>query len=227
MFWLIYSQERLTLSSFTLGRETLGLAAASSTSSSSSSSAPSPAPAAPAPPAGEWRPIRTQPRELRSLLSTLALADQALLRYELRISPDATRLRALVTLGERACGHPGIVHGGALAAVLDDAFGALFFHSGVGSGFTANLNVDYVRPVPAGTELSLELERVRVEPSKSGASRKVFMQARVAAAADEREVFTRATALFIAKDHAPGALLELARRSASEADAAAADLAPR
>ena len=54
-------------------------------------------------------------------------------------------------LGTRAvCGHPTIIHGGALAAIFDDSFGALFFASRIGNGFTANLSVDYRQGIGGG-----------------------------------------------------------------------------
>jgi acyl-coenzyme A thioesterase PaaI-like protein len=183
---------------------------------------PPPAAAAGAAPAAAWRPLN-RPAELEQLRGSAALeghllyaslrgAAGGLEQYDLTLSPDGARLRALVTLGDRTCGHPSIVHGGALAAVLDDAFGTLFMHSGVGSGFTANLSVDYVRPVPARLPLELAVERLRIEPSKSGASLKVFLQAVVRGApggADAETVFARSTALFIAKPSAPSALLDV------------------
>jgi len=54
---------------------------------------------------------------------------------------------AEVTFTEAQQGPPGYVHGGASAAVLDEAMGAAVWRA----GFTAvavNLNVDYRRPVP-------------------------------------------------------------------------------
>ena len=183
---------------------------------------PPPAAAAGAAPAAAWRPLN-RPAELEQLRGSAALeghllyaslrgAAGGLEQYDLTLSPDGARLRALVTLGDRTCGHPSIVHGGALAAVLDDAFGTLFMHSGVGSGFTANLSVDYVRPVPARLPLELAVERLRIEPSKSGASLKVFLRAVVRGApggADAETVFARSTALFVAKPSAPSALLDV------------------
>jgi acyl-coenzyme A thioesterase PaaI-like protein len=135
-------------------------------------------------------------------------------QYDLLLAPDGASLRALVVLGARACGHPRLVHGGALAAVLDDAYGTLFMHCGLGSGFTANLSVDYVRPVPAGARLEVLVRVDRVERSSSGRSNKVFMEATVterredgeggAAGADavapgKDRVFARSSALFVAK----------------------------
>ena len=96
--------------------------------------------------------------------------------------------------GKSACGHPGIVHGGALAASFDDAFGALFFSRRMGNGFTARLEIDYKRPVPAGTPLRLVSEVDSIE------GRKVWMKATLqnrSAPGEEPVVYARSRCLFI------------------------------
>jgi acyl-coenzyme A thioesterase PaaI-like protein len=139
------------------------------------------------------------------IYASLRAAPAALEPYDLLLAPDGRSLRCLAVLGARACGHPSIVHGGALAALLDDAFGTLFLHCGAGAGFTANLSVDYVRPVPAGARLEIAVRVVRSEPSKSGRSDKVHMEATVSERRADAEgsapgaVFARSTALFVAK----------------------------
>jgi len=49
-------------------------------------------------------------------------------------------------------GPPGFVHGGASAAVLDEAMGLAIWQSGY-RAVTANLMIDYRKPIPLG-ELS-------------------------------------------------------------------------
>eukprot|EP00928_Gymnodinium_smaydae_P053893 TRINITY_DN37786_c0_g1_i1.p1 TRINITY_DN37786_c0_g1~~TRINITY_DN37786_c0_g1_i1.p1 ORF type:complete len:268 (-),score=30.86 TRINITY_DN37786_c0_g1_i1:129-887(-) len=65
------------------------------------------------------------------------------------------RIRALVQLGHHMCGHPEYIHGGFSSALLDELFGWTAWREkeqqGLGKDFTiftANLNVDYRRPVP-------------------------------------------------------------------------------
>ena len=194
---------------------TLSSSSSSSVSPSSSSltpsSSPSPSSSSTAA-AASWRPLN-RPAELERVRGSAALeghllyaslrsAAGALEQYDLLLAPDGRSLRCLAVLGARACGHPSIVHGGALAALLDDAFGTLVLHCGVGSGFTANLSVDYTKPVPAGARLEISVRVVRTEPSKSGRSDKVFLEAAVRGApggAHAETVFARSTALFIAK----------------------------
>jgi acyl-coenzyme A thioesterase PaaI-like protein len=96
------------------------------------------------------------------------------------------------------CGHPTIVHGGATAAIFDDTFGALFISSRQGNGFTANLTVNYRKPVIAGTHLVLEAHVDRVETGRSG-SRKVYFAGTLRDRDVPSIVYTEATALFIVK----------------------------
>lgn len=62
-------------------------------------------------------------------------------------------------LGEDVCGYPRLVHGGLSAAVADESFGGLIFslkEHGVlpgGPAYTARLEIDYARPVPANTRV--------------------------------------------------------------------------
>lgn len=59
----------------------------------------------------------------------------------------------LFTLAQQ--GPPGHAHGGASAAVLDEAMGAVCWQSGL-QVLLANLNLDYHLPVPLETPLRLE-----------------------------------------------------------------------
>jgi acyl-coenzyme A thioesterase PaaI-like protein len=176
----------------------------------------------PAPPPQPQPPAAPQPLALTRLsferasmphhLLHGALAGEHMLeRYELSLSSDRQQLRGAVCLGKRACGHPAFLHGGVIAAVLDDCMGVLFLSSGNGTGFTANLNVNYRRPIPAGTPLLVDCAVLRVETGKGGA-RKVHLSARLlgsgggagqAAALDplpaSPTVYAEATALFVVK----------------------------
>ena len=65
-------------------------------------------------------------------------------------------------LGERYQGAPGIAHGGIVALVLDEALGKVSKFCGV-SAVTAELNVEYLRPVRIGEEIRVEAANERVE----------------------------------------------------------------
>ncbi|KND90484.1 hypothetical protein TOPH_04928 [Tolypocladium ophioglossoides CBS 100239] len=109
-------------------------------------------------------------------------------------------LVSVVYVGEDLCGHPGIVHGGMLATMLDEGlawccFGALPHNIGV----TANLNINYRRPTPAGSFLVLRAETTKVE------GRKAWVKGRIELLAEPGEkptVLTEADALYISPKYA-------------------------
>ena len=98
-------------------------------------------------------------------------------------------------LGRRVCGHPGIVHGGVSALILDEMFGQAYwaaFAKERGPGFTANLSVDYKAPAPAGRWLCCTVAVVAEE------GRKVRLQATLSDEPDAAgTVYATATCLFI------------------------------
>jgi len=65
-------------------------------------------------------------------------------------------------LVERYQGAPGIVHGGIVALVLDEALSKVSKFSGV-SAVTAELNVEYLRPVRIGEAIRVEAANERAE----------------------------------------------------------------
>jgi acyl-coenzyme A thioesterase PaaI-like protein len=126
---------------------------------------------------------------MRSLASLLA---QGLELYDTYVGKGS--IVSEIRWGQRAGGHRGILHGGAIAASFDDAFGALFFSQGFGPGFTANLTIDYRRPVPVGTRLRIVATVDSVE------GRKVWMLAKLVDSSDPSDdptVFAEAKCLFI------------------------------
>ena len=62
-------------------------------------------------------------------------------------------------------GPPMYVHGGASAAVLDEAMGAAIWSSGY-SVVAVNLEINYKKPVPLGVEMTILAEIVEVLPRK-------------------------------------------------------------
>ncbi|MCL6566429.1 MAG: PaaI family thioesterase [Acidobacteriia bacterium] len=75
---------------------------------------------------------------------------------------DRTRRRIVgrFTLGEEYQGGPGFLHGGVIATVLDEAMGKLNrFHDL--RAVTAELRVEYLRPVPIGEEFVVEAFEVQ------------------------------------------------------------------
>ncbi|KAJ3204679.1 hypothetical protein HDU67_009358, partial [Dinochytrium kinnereticum] len=74
-------------------------------------------------------------------------------------SREEKTLVKVVRLGDKICGHSGLVHGGMIAALFDDFMGSVFFTNAQGAytGFTANLTIDYRYPVPAPSTVILIL----------------------------------------------------------------------
>lgn len=103
-------------------------------------------------------------------------------------------------LGDDLCGHPGIVHGGCLATMLDEGlarccFGALPHNIAV----TANLDINYRKPTPAGSFLVLRATTTKVE------GRKAWVKGHIELLADPGEeptILAEATGLFVSPKYA-------------------------
>jgi adenylylsulfate kinase len=114
---------------------------------------------------------------------------------------------AVMHVGDDMCGHPGIVHGGLLATVLDEGLGRCCFKSLPHNiAVTANLNVNYRKPTPAGSFLVLRAETTKVE------GRKAWVKGRLeklGAPGEEPLVFAEAEGLFISPKYAAVRILSL------------------
>ncbi|KAF5690016.1 thioesterase [Fusarium denticulatum] len=116
------------------------------------------------------------------------------------MAPKGKQLVSIAYVGDDLCGHPGIVHGGLLATMLDEglgrcSFGALPHNIAV----TANLNVDYRKPTPAGSFLVLRAETYKVE------GRKAWVRGHIELLAEPGEkptIVAEAQALFISPKYA-------------------------
>jgi acyl-coenzyme A thioesterase PaaI-like protein len=125
------------------------------------------------PPLPGWRPLEPQPE--RSFVSGDPTGDRLRVRY---FQDEADRVCARAWFGPGAVGPPGHAHGGAMAAVLDEAMGVAAWVAGhpVVAG---RLAVDFRRMLPLGTVASVTTEVHAVE------GRKVRVSARLA---DDRDV---------------------------------------
>jgi 3'-phosphoadenosine 5'-phosphosulfate synthase len=98
-------------------------------------------------------------------------------------------------LGKELCGHPGIVHGGFLATMLDEGLARCCFAALPNKiGMTANININYRSPAPADTFVVLRATTTKVE------GRKAWVEGRIETLAAEGEkpvVIAEASALFI------------------------------
>ncbi len=93
-------------------------------------------------------------------------------------------------IGDRAHqGYDGTLHGGVVAALLDETMGWAIFHQGIW-GVTAKLALTYRRPVPVGEELHVVGEVVRDR------GRAVELRGTVARASDG-EILAEADGLYM------------------------------
>jgi 3'-phosphoadenosine 5'-phosphosulfate synthase len=98
-------------------------------------------------------------------------------------------------LGEDLCGHPGIVHGGFLATMLDEGLARCCFAALPNKiGMTANLNINYRAPALAGKFVVLRAKTTKAE------GRKAWVEGHIETLVGEGEtpvVLVEASALFI------------------------------
>ncbi|GAB3497847.1 PaaI family thioesterase [Nocardiopsis coralliicola] len=88
------------------------------------------------------------------------------------LAGGADGVRGEVTMGGVYQGPPGLVHGGWLAALLDQALGSAASAQGM-PGLTANLDVNYRNPTPLDTPLEVSARVTSTE------RRKVFVSGEV------------------------------------------------
>jgi acyl-coenzyme A thioesterase PaaI-like protein len=105
-------------------------------------------------------------------------------------SNDENVIIAHVKLGDKIDGHPGVVHGGILSLIFDDALGFGFEALGVKMAFTANLTVDFRAPVPAGTMIRVLAQLEHRE------GRKLFWKAQMMSM-DGETLFAECNSLYI------------------------------
>ena len=113
---------------------------------------------------------------------------EGLERYDIYQKGDHQELACIIRIGKKLCGHPDIVHGGIISTLFDYTYGWLFFAVGEKAGFTANLSVNFRRPIRAN---STGLMRVVLE-KKEG--RKTFVKATWEI---DGELHADSTALFV------------------------------
>jgi uncharacterized protein (TIGR00369 family) len=86
------------------------------------------------------------------------------LRLEFLLAADGAAV-SLPVVPETFEGHPGYLHGGIIATLLDEAMSKAVRALGQPS-VTRKMEIEYLRPVPSGTPLRLEGRVVRSEGRK-------------------------------------------------------------
>ena len=96
---------------------------------------------------------------------------------------------SLIQFGDKLSGHPKVVHGGLTSTMFDNSFGWLFISLGKPAAVTANLNVDFRKPVYAGSVVLLKTQLMKEE------GRKLYMKGTMETA--DGTVLAESTSLFI------------------------------
>lgn len=105
------------------------------------------------------------------------------------------RIRGRFCLGEEYSGGLGILHGGIIAVLLDEAMGKVGRFRGV-RAVTAELKIEYLRPVPVGEEIVVEAREVEMN------GRNMFREGEIRSA--KGAVLARGTGRFVDISRPPG-----------------------
>ncbi|CAO3630594.1 unnamed protein product [Cunninghamella echinulata] len=104
---------------------------------------------------------------------------------------NRTEVMIVCHLGKELCGHEGIIHGGMLATLLDECLACVAMPSLPNYvGFTANLNIDYRKPVKSNQWVVLKGKLNKVE------GRKAYVEAWIEDIEGQHK-FVEATSLYI------------------------------
>jgi uncharacterized protein (TIGR00369 family) len=79
----------------------------------------------------------------------------------------------LVTVPDTFDGHPGYLHGGIIATLLDEAMNKAVRARG-STSMTGRMEIDYLRPAPSGAPLRLEGRIVNSEGRKHSTEAKLL-----------------------------------------------------
>merc|ERR1712087_58572 len=117
---------------------------------------------------------------------------------ELYNDEASSSVAGIYVLGCSLCGHSGLIHGGVTAMALDDTFGLCYYQGmrkstlrpDAGRGFTANLDVNYRKPLPCAQRVVVHARIERVE------GRKVYMAGCIMDLSGQTK-YAEAKALFI------------------------------
>ncbi|CAO3607041.1 unnamed protein product [Mucor hiemalis] len=108
-----------------------------------------------------------------------------------------TELTCVLHLGKNICGHDGIIHGGMAATILDEGLACVAVPALPNKfGFTANLNVNYRRPIMSDQWVVMRAKLDKLEDCKA------FVSAHLESLNGET-LFTEATSLYISPKAKP------------------------
>jgi acyl-coenzyme A thioesterase PaaI-like protein len=114
---------------------------------------------------------------------------------------DGKSMVQIFYVGSDCSGHPGIVHGGFLATMLDEGLARCAFPAMPNKvGVTANLQINYLRPTMAGQFLVLKAKTTKVEGRKAWSEG--WIESLEVAEGEEPQKLVEASALFVEPKHA-------------------------
>ncbi|CAO3703357.1 unnamed protein product [Rhizopus stolonifer] len=123
--------------------------------------------------------------------STLRGPDMIIIPPVMFYNKSYTEITIIVHLGKNICGHDGIIHGGLSATLLDEALAAVALPAFPNNfGFTANLNINYRKPIMSDQWVVVRSRLDKLE------ERKAFVSAHIESLEDQA-VLTEATSLYI------------------------------
>jgi len=124
---------------------------------------------------------------------------------------EGKELVSVFFAGKHLCGHPGIVHGGLLATILDEGLAGCCFDAMPHKiALTARLEVNYRSPARAGSLFVLRANTVKVE------GRKAWVEGRIETLESDGKkpaLIAEASALFVSPKNAAVSSFELTRSS--------------
>jgi uncharacterized protein (TIGR00369 family) len=94
------------------------------------------------------------------------------LQLEFLLAPDGTVV-CPATIPDRFEGHPGYLHGGIIATLLDESMSKAVRARGL-TAMTRHLEIDFRRPVPSSAPIRMEGRVVRDEGRKHWAEATIF-----------------------------------------------------
>jgi acyl-coenzyme A thioesterase PaaI-like protein len=111
--------------------------------------------------------------------------------YISSVKDELAVVKAYIQLGSNLDGHPGIVHGGILALLLDDVLGYAYETLDIPMAVTANLSVDFRMAVPAGSTVQVQVYLI------SWQERKLSWKVHLMAQTDPTVLYCEATSLYV------------------------------
>ena len=94
------------------------------------------------------------------------MGDDRIEAYEVYKKNDSDEVKCILKFGNKLNGYPGIVHGGITALLFDNCFGWLFISMKIPKAVTANLTINYKKPIFANNAYVITTKLSKLEGRK-------------------------------------------------------------